>query len=379
VYYLSRRIGAARWLAVAACLAVLAGTSVQEALLTIREDAMAAMLNIWGVAICAGEYLGHRRLYYAAALFTLAFAVKETAIFGTTAVFLYLLLNERRWSAVRLVALTAGGYGLVLAGIYLGSKGRAFEVFRLTATAGITPRSILVSPSSMIDAMNGYLGETVLLALAMAALLATGARNMRRIPPLLFLCTLVVTLFIFSSEGIDGNHLIDLQVASAVLLVDWALRAGAPDFVTAASAAVCLIAWLGLMVRYRSTDTIPVRAQLDDVIHVIGRTDQTILSENPLVPIIVGQQPYLIDPFNFRIMLEKRPSLGEPMWKMLHERRFAAVVLMHNPNSDEGRDFYAEIHLGQSFLQRLQQDYELSGTLRGQYLYLPRRGTGQRM
>jgi hypothetical protein len=48
VYYLSRRIGAARWLAVTACLAVLAGTSAQEALLTIREDAMATMLNIWG-------------------------------------------------------------------------------------------------------------------------------------------------------------------------------------------------------------------------------------------------------------------------------------------------------------------------------------------
>src|SRR5262249_23281558 len=56
VYYLSRRIRATPWLAVAACLAALAGTSVQEALLTIREDAMAAMLNMWGVAICAGEY-----------------------------------------------------------------------------------------------------------------------------------------------------------------------------------------------------------------------------------------------------------------------------------------------------------------------------------
>ena len=63
VYYLTRRIGGARWLAVAACLAVLAGTSAQDALLTIREDAMAAMLNIWGVAICAGEDLGRRRMY----------------------------------------------------------------------------------------------------------------------------------------------------------------------------------------------------------------------------------------------------------------------------------------------------------------------------
>ncbi len=155
---------------------------------------------------------------------------------------------------------------------------------------------------------------------------------MRRIPPLLFVCTLVVTVVIFSSDGIAGNHLIDLQVASAVLVVDWAFQAGVPDFAIGASAAACLIVWLGLMVNYGSTDTVPVRAQLKDVIHVIGRTDQTILSENPLVPIVLvpivaGQQPYVIDPFSFRLMLEKRPSLGEPMWQMLHERRFAAVVL----------------------------------------------------
>src|SRR2546423_11055201 len=101
------------------------------------------------------------------------------------------------------------------------------------------------------------------------------------------------------------------------------------------------------MVNFGSTDTVPVRAQWKDVIHVIGHTDQTILSENPLVPIVAGQQPYVIDPFSFRLMLEKRPSLGEPMWQMLHERRFAAVVLMHDPNSDEGRDFYAGTHFGQ--------------------------------
>ena len=71
-------------------------------------------------------------------------------------------------------------------------------------------------------------------------------------------------------------------------------------------------------------------------------------------------------------MLEKRPWLGEPMWQMLHERRFAAVVLMHDPNSDEGRDFYAGTHFGQGFMKRLQQDYELAGTPGGQYLYLPR-------
>jgi hypothetical protein len=75
---------------------------------------------------------------------------------------------------------------------------------------------------------------------------------------------------------------------------------------------------------------------------------------------------------DFRLMLEKRPALGESMWRMLHEHRFAAVVLMHDPDCDEFRNFYRGTHLGRRFLERLQQDYEVAGTPGGQYLYLPR-------
>ena len=47
------------------------------------------------------------------------------------------------------------------------------------------------------------------------------------------------------------------------------------------------------------------------------------------------------------------PTVWEPEQlegpSALHERRFAAVVLMHDPNSDEGRDFYAGTHFGSYF------------------------------
>jgi hypothetical protein len=372
VYYLLRRIGATRWLAVAGCLAVLAGAGVQNSLFTIREDAMAAMLNLWAIVICAGAAPSRRRLSYAAALFTLAFAVKETTIFGAAAVFLYLLLNQQRRSAFHLLALTAGGYALVLAGIALGSGGRALDVFRLTAAAGVGLSTIAASPFSMVGEMDLFRGETILLVLGTAVLLATGARSMRQFPPLLFVCTLVGTLAIFSSEGIGGNHLMDLHIAAVVLLIDWAMQVGVPEFAISISAAACLIVWLGVVVNNVAGDAAPVREQLQAVVRAIERKDQPILAENPLVPIIAGQQPYLLDPFNFRIMLDERPALAEPMWKMLHEHGFAAVVLEHDPNIEEWRSFYTDTHFGQEFMDRLQQDYALAGTPGGQYLYLPR-------
>jgi hypothetical protein len=374
VFYLLRQIGASRWLALGGCLAVLAGSSMQDALLTIREDAMAAMLNVWGVALCTGEDSSRYRPYCAAGLFTLAFAVKETTIFGLAAAVLALLLNRRTRSALQLLLFTSIGYALVVAGIYLGSAGRALEVFRLTAAAGVGLHSILFSPSTFVYVVRANLGETILLALGAAILLTTDTRNIRRIPSLLFLCTLVVTVVLFSSTGIDNNHLMDLHVAAAVLLVDWALQVGLPQFGISACAATCFIVWLALMadVDRGSDDVIANREQMEQVVHAIGNTERPILAETPLLPIIAGQRPYLLDPFSFRVMVEKKPSLAEPMWRMLHEHGFAAIVLQQDPDSDEGREFYGEIHFGEAFIERLERDYELTSKDGGIYVYRPR-------
>ena len=95
-YCLLRKSGVDRWLAVAGCAAVLAGSSVQDAFLTIREDGLAAALNVWGVALCAGEY-SRRRLYISAVLFALAFATKETSVFGAAGLILALLVSRKSW------------------------------------------------------------------------------------------------------------------------------------------------------------------------------------------------------------------------------------------------------------------------------------------
>ena len=87
-YCLLRKSGVDRWLAVAGCAAVLAGSSVQDAFLTIREDGLAAALNVWGVAHALGREYSRRRLYISAVLFALAFATKETSVFGAAASFL---------------------------------------------------------------------------------------------------------------------------------------------------------------------------------------------------------------------------------------------------------------------------------------------------
>jgi hypothetical protein len=62
VYYLLCKLAVERWLCLAGCAAVLAGSSVQDAFLTIREDGLAAALNVWGVVLGV-EQPSRRRLY----------------------------------------------------------------------------------------------------------------------------------------------------------------------------------------------------------------------------------------------------------------------------------------------------------------------------
>lgn len=372
VYVLLRRLGANHWLAAGGSLVMLAGSSVQEALLTIREDGMATMLNVWGVALCVGSEPSKRRLCAAAGLFALAFATKETTVFGLTAVFLSFLLTGGKKIAWRLLAFTAAGYAVVLGAMYFGSHGRAFEVLRLTAAAGVSIHRIVNSPVELVDDLSGYLGEAMLLAFGLATCLATPLPKLARIPPLLFLLTAAATCLILSSEGTTSNHLIDLHVAAAVLLISWAASDEARlDLGVGALAAVCLIAWFGFLLQ-RGRDSVPVRAQLQEVVQSIGKTDAPILAENPLVPVVAGQQPYLLDAFLFRVIREKDPSFADPLWRMLQEKRFSAVVLINDPDSEEGRTWYSTAHFGKGFVEHLKRDYERVGTPGDQFLYMPR-------
>jgi hypothetical protein len=366
VYFLLRKLGIDRWLSLAGCAAVLAGSSVQDAFLTIREDGLAAALNVWGLTLCVGD-TSRKKLYAAAVLFSLAFATKETSVFGAGAVVLSLLLGKKFKDAMHLGLATTAGYVVVLSTMYAASAGRAFEGLRLTLATGSGLKPLLNSPITMVEAMNGYRAEMMLFALALTALLI----GRQRLTSLLFLCTLAVTLVIFSSEGTAGNHLIDLLVASVVIFTVWISQYQEIGVCLLASAS--LVAWLGLMVQHRYDDLVPVHTQLEEIVKACGNSGKPILSDNPLVPLTAGQHPYVLDAFMFRVLEEREANFGDPMWKMLRERRFGAVVLVDNPDTEEGKVTYDNFHFGDDFMEVMRQNYEPAGSAGTEYIFLPKK------
>ena len=154
-----RRAGVSRLLCAAGVAAVLAASTTQQALLGAKGDALAAVLNLFGLILClksdaaneADRSAGNASIYGAAFLFTLAFAAKLTTVFGVAAVFLTWIFARRFKEAMRLAIATSTGYAAVLVTMYVASGGRVFGIFRSCALGGGSLSYTLLAPLHLLS------------------------------------------------------------------------------------------------------------------------------------------------------------------------------------------------------------------------------------
>jgi hypothetical protein len=376
VYVLLRRLGVDRLLAFCSSVFVLCSESTQLALLSIRGDVLPAALVIWGLVACCGPAIGTRQLIVAAVLFTLAFSAKITAAYALGAAFLFFLLSGRRRQAWTLAGLVALGFSTVVAVMLIASHGRALEVLKACILGGEGVTSLLRTPqrlalySGALD-VGGYL----FLVLAAAVLLACPVRFWKDIVPLFFLCTGATTLIIFGSPGVVYNHLINLHCAAIILLAVWISRSdqtrALPGLAFLAIAAVLSIFPAGRNL-HSGDDIVPRRSDFQAALLIAKDNRQPILAENPLVPILAGQSPYVLDPFMFRVLSQRNPHFADPLWKKLQQKEFSEVVLEDDPSTKSGRRWYLKVHFGNGFLQKVLDNYTLSQAMNGEYIFLPR-------
>ncbi len=375
-YLLLRRLGVNLLLSVAAVASVLAVDSTQQALLGAKGDSLAAALNLWGVVLCVGSTTRRMALYFAAVLFTLAFATKLTSVFGVAAVFLAWILARRYKEAVQLAIATAFGYILVLASMHVASGGRVFAIFRACAGGGGSLSYTLQAPLHLLSKALDV-DPVFLLFLVPAAVFGLPYFREKKtdILPIYFVLVLFVTAVIFGSPGIGINHLFDLQIAAVLLLVVAISRS--PEL---AEAGTGLLA-LGLVVAIVPTSqslhgdlTRPsFRTDTAEVLRRLPADDRPVLAENPLVVIDSNKPPYLLDPFMFRVLAMKHPELTRFLWEKMEQQGFAAIVLERDPASSEGKSWYTNTHFGGEFLRELGANYDFGFATAKSYVYLRRR------
>jgi hypothetical protein len=379
-FYLLQGLGAEPWLAACAAATILAASSTQMALTNPHGDGLASALNICGLAIVVRPKLNHRLVLLAAILFTLAWSAKLNMVFGVAAAAIWLLAKGARRTAWELAVETGLGCLLVAAVMMIASHGHVWEVFKACAMGGTNPRLMKWAAGHVWAIANrADRGMVLFFYLALLAFVAEALAGPRKLlqnlPVVLLITTLAVTIPIFGSPGVVQNHLIDVQIASVVLLTAW--LANTPSRLlkqlgVCALALVTVIATLPLLHKLKVWDGRFQPHRFERVAAAIGDTSKPILAENPIVPVLAGQRTYVLDAWMLRMLRDRIPNFGDPLLERMHHREFGAVVLsMADPRTPRARMWYTYSDFGPGFLEALTENYRLAAEVEDQMIYVP--------
>ena len=199
--------------------------------------------------------------------------------------------------------------------------------------------------------------------------------RLRSLPGLLLVATLAITIVIFGSPGTTQNHLLDLQVAAVILLATWvANMASQPKQLGVYALALLTLAaalLLGRHVRTWSRWYHP--HQFQQVIAKAGAGNKPILAENPIIPVLAGQQPYVLDPWMVQLLRTHFPGFQQPLLDRLRRHEFGAVVLTTGAISEKGaQQWFDESSFGPGFVEALKDHYRLAGVAERDWIYLPK-------
>jgi hypothetical protein len=345
MFRLMRMLGVGPAIAAAACIVVTGTAAAEQALTTIRGDLLPAALNITALAVCVpllhrDEKRSAGRAIVAGALFGLTILTKFTTVFGLIAAIIALWLHtdrRHRRTAVVICLTTALVTGVGLLAVQLASHGTFLQTIRASAAGGNLLGYAREYPVKIAEWFIGHdpLGF-VLFAFAAAVFLGD-ARQWRQLPEMLFATTTLATLAMFLSPGVDFNHLIDLQIASVILLaVAIARDAGSQSAryliggMTVFAAVAIVSSWCGLL------GDLPHRARdYRQLAHDIAPpgTSGPMLTDFALLPVLSGQSPYLLDDFLFPVVAQKYPELQRDLYDKIDRGFFCAVVFKSDPTA----------------------------------------------
>jgi len=378
-FCLLRELGVEPWLAACSALAVLAAGSVQMSLSTPQADGLAAALNVWGLAAIARRPHSGRRILLASLLFTLAWSAKLTTVFGLAAAFIWLIATGYKRVAWLLAGETCGGCLIVAGTMIVASHDRVVNIFKACASGGANWRFIASGPARMVS-MAAYTdpGLVLFAVLGLAALVAVvlSSRLLRSLPALFLIGTVAITIMIFGSPGTAGNHLLDLQLASVIMLATWVANAASPfqkQLGVYGLALLLFIVAIPLLRHVKTWSRWYHPHQFQRVIEVIGPTNKPILAENPVIPLLAGQQPYVLDPWMVQLLRTHSPGFEEPLLERLRNQGFSAVVLSTgDPAQKGGQWWYETVCFAPGFVSALSENYRLALVIDNDWIYLPR-------
>jgi hypothetical protein len=380
IYALLREQHCPPSVAVALVATIVATRTGLAAAMDLRADILPLLLQVLAVAVVARP----RRpiaTVGAAALAVLALFCKLNAVWGLLAIGVWLAMTDRRR-----LAIFAAAYGSFAASLLLlfvaASDGRILEnVFGLS-TAGVQGvGSVVRAPYFLVQLLveQATAAWVLLPAVAVAGWLAVRERR-PSIWLVSLLCCLGVLLVVLTDVGTGWNQLIDLVVLTVLVVGQLAGRSW-PSPVAAAvpSILAVVLLWvnLGGLAVTIAPDLQTALAELrgarpysPEPLASRATATTPLLSEDPYVPVSLGQRPVVLDPFMLLRIGRRDPEAVQRLVDRIRAQEFALVVLVV-PLQPVDQHWWKEVHLGTEVAQALADFYQPDGTVEGYSLYRP--------
>jgi hypothetical protein len=383
LYVLMRQFSVPRIVAVSFAFLPIAASCIRINILASRGDILPVGLSLWGLwaVVRFGTAEEDKRarwgLAIAGAIFALAVMTKITSFFGIGTAIIWLALNGSRSRTLFLAVSWVLMFGVLLLLVQWISGGRAFEVFRLCLGGGSGISDVLHGPHHLLTDMRHQDPILAILWLLAAGLLIASG-DWKSLPGIFLVLATIGTAAIYGSPGVKFNHLADLGAASVLLLSLHCTKLGSRTALTLSAVTLVVIgACYGCWREIGALRGQLIRSEMQAVLDDSAKSSSTgpLLSEDPLLPVMEGQKPYLVDSFMFRTVRFKEPVVADKMWNDLGAHRFSAVVL-HSPPSNDIYHNARDGDFGPGFVERVQADYFLYSIHGNFYVFLPKTSHG---
>ena len=258
--------------------------------------------------------------------------------------------------------------------------GRVLQIFQVCSSGGVSFNSIIRSPENFVKYI--YSEPLCLVSISMTFFLMVESflrKNAGTVQGIFVLVSMVITLIILASPGTDGNHLMDIIVASFIFITSSFAHQIYRHFkLFVCSYVIILIVIIpfnlpnlksSLKTYIRNYSRYPKK-----LVELVENQPGKVLSEDPFIPILAHKSPYLLDAFMLRLIMLKDKSIKTQIINSIKRKKYSLLIFLSNPKKKlyyNGKDWYSEVQFGHDFIETVLKNYREYHKIRYYYVYLP--------
>jgi len=184
----------------------------------------------------------------------------------------------------------------------------------------------------------------------------------------------LLPLFLTSLPLLGFNIIENTGFEYLMILIAFAVADAARPWRVAGVAAASLALAAGVVVgaaRAAGADRSDRLASYHAVLAWLDRHPGEILADQPMIPVLAGRRPFIIDSFIFRANVAADPTRLQPLLQALAARRFVAVVVDADAAAATPDGLMLESEFGPAYIRALLDNYRVDSTIWGRSVFVP--------